>query len=48
MGEVTSEVVRRKNIQRLIGLIYDTPDTDRRRALVALLAKEEAKPTKSS
>lgn len=41
MGE-TSQAAHQRNIERLVELIYDTPEGDRRRRLIALLHEEEA------
>jgi hypothetical protein len=41
MGE-TSQAAHQRKIERLIDLIYDTPDGDRRQRLIALLREEEA------
>ena len=41
MGE-TSQAAHQRNIERLIELIYETPEPDRRQRLIALLHEEEA------
>jgi hypothetical protein len=42
MGEIVGEFVCRRNVERLIELVYNAPNSEQRQMLITLLAWEES------